>query len=136
MKGKSVDTNFVKQSCLEKPPLQPIKNQPVVRQPTAYKSERSQVAKHRSASQVDVSNNLTKPVTPHSWPQVRKSSFAKPYDVNAPDPSRNCPKHVSFRSPREYVGSNDMVQEAKKKAQLQKDNALNTKPSVQQSARL
>ncbi|GJZ96703.1 hypothetical protein Tco_0669037 [Tanacetum coccineum] len=70
-----------------------------------------------------------------------KSSFAKPYDVNAPGPSRNSPKHVSFQSPRESVGSNDMVhnyylEEAKKKAQLQKDKALNTKPSVQQSARL
>ncbi|GJY05406.1 hypothetical protein Tco_0371346 [Tanacetum coccineum] len=93
------------------------------------------------ASQVGVSHDLTKPVTPHSWPQVRKSSFAKPYDVNAPGPSRNSPKHVSFQSPRESVGSNDMVhnyylEEAKKKAQLQKDKALNTKPSVQQSARL
>ncbi|GJZ32885.1 hypothetical protein Tco_0578321 [Tanacetum coccineum] len=113
----------------------------VVRQPTAYKSERSQLPRHRFASQVGVSHDLTKPVTPHSWPQVRKSSFAKPYDVNAPGPSRNSPKHVSFQSPRESVGSNDMVhnyylEEAKKKAQLQKDKALNTKPSVQQSARL
>ncbi|GJY18090.1 hypothetical protein Tco_0389581 [Tanacetum coccineum] len=113
----------------------------VVRQPTAYKSERSQLPRHRIASQVGVSHDLTKPVTPHSWPQVRKSSFAKPYDVNAPGPSRNSPKHVSFQSPREFVGSNDMVhnyylEEAKKKAQLQKDKALNTKPSVQQSARL
>ncbi|GJS85897.1 hypothetical protein Tco_0752438 [Tanacetum coccineum] len=70
-----------------------------------------------------------------------KSSFAKPYDVNAPGPSRNSPKHVSFQSPRESIGSNDMfhnyyLEEAKKKAQLQKDKALNTKPSVQQSARL
>ncbi|GJX61050.1 ribonuclease H-like domain-containing protein [Tanacetum coccineum] len=45
------------------------------------------------------------------------------------------------KSPRESVGSNDIVhnyylEEAKKKAQLQKDKALNTKPSVQQSARL
>ncbi|GJR93938.1 hypothetical protein Tco_0266112 [Tanacetum coccineum] len=123
MKGKSVDTNFEKQSILGKPPLQPIRNRLAVRQPTAYKSERSQIAKHRSASQVDVSYNLTKPVTPHSWPQVRKSSFAKPYDVNAPGPSRNRPKHVSFQSPREYVGSNDMVhnyylEEAKNKEQL------------------
>ncbi|GJT57694.1 hypothetical protein Tco_0992748 [Tanacetum coccineum] len=82
-----------------------------------------------------------KPVTPHSWPQVRKSSFAKPYDVNAPGPFKNSPKHVSFQSPKESVGSNDMVhnyylEDAKKKAQLQKDKALNTKPSVQQSARL
>ncbi|GJY05263.1 hypothetical protein Tco_0371203 [Tanacetum coccineum] len=141
IKGKGVDTNFEKQSILGKPPLQPIRNQPVVRQPTAYKSERSQLPRHRFASQVGVSHDLTKPVTPHSWPQVRKSSFAKPYDVNAPGPSRNSPKHVSFQSPRESVGSNDMVhnyylEEAKKKAQLQKDKALNTKPSVQQSARL
>ncbi|GJX36053.1 hypothetical protein Tco_0247610 [Tanacetum coccineum] len=53
--------------------------------------------------------------------KVRKLSFANPYDVNAPGPSRNSPKHVSFQSPRESVGSNDMVhnyylEEAKKKA--------------------
>ncbi|GKC16637.1 hypothetical protein Tco_1013419 [Tanacetum coccineum] len=127
--------------CEWKPPLQPIINQPVVRQPTAYKSEQSQFPIHRIASQVGVSHDLTKLVTPHSWPQVRKSSFVKPYDVNAPGPSRNSQKHVSFQSPRESVGLNDMVhnyylKEAKKKAQLQKDKALNTKPSVQQSARL
>nr|GEW83065.1 hypothetical protein [Tanacetum cinerariifolium] len=84
---------------------------------------------------------MTKPVTSHSWPQVRKSSFPKPYDVNAPSPYRNSPKHVSFQTSRESVGSNDMVyndylKEAKKKAQLQKDKALITKISVQQSARL
>ncbi|GJU38088.1 hypothetical protein Tco_1186442 [Tanacetum coccineum] len=140
-KGKGVDTNIEKQSILGKPPLQPIRNQPVVRQPTAYTSERSQLPRHRIASQVGVLHDLTKPVTLHSWPQDRKSSFAKPYDVNAPGPSRNSPKHVSFQSPRESVGSNDMVhnyylEEAKKKPQLQKDKALNTKPSVQQSARL
>ncbi|GJR59768.1 hypothetical protein Tco_1501930 [Tanacetum coccineum] len=122
-KGKVVDTNFEKQSILGKPPLQPIRNQPVVRQPTAYKYERSQLPRHKIASQVIVSHDLRKPVTPHSWPQVRKSSFAKPYDVNAPGPSRKSPKHVSFQSPKESVGSNDMVhnyylEEAKKKAQL------------------
>ncbi|GKD58652.1 hypothetical protein Tco_1296161, partial [Tanacetum coccineum] len=96
---------------------------------------------HRFSSQVGVSHNLTKPITLHSWPQVRKSSFAKPYDVNATGPSRNSPKHVLFQSPREFVGSNDMVhnyylEETKKKTQLQKDKALNTKLSIQQSARL
>nr|GEV37798.1 hypothetical protein [Tanacetum cinerariifolium] len=79
--------------------------------------------------------------TLHSWPQVRKSSFVKPYDVNAPGPSRKSPKHVSFQTPKEFVGSNDMVhnyylKKAKKKAQLQKDKALNIKPSVQPSASL
>ncbi|GJY97238.1 hypothetical protein Tco_0514148 [Tanacetum coccineum] len=123
-KGKGVDTNFEKQSILGKLPLKPIKNQLVVRQPTAYKSERSQLPRHRIASQVGVSHDLIKPVTPHSWPQVSKSSFVKPYDVNAPGPFRNSPKHVSFQTPRESVGSNDMVhnyyylEEAKKKAQL------------------
>ncbi|GKE19652.1 hypothetical protein Tco_1427229, partial [Tanacetum coccineum] len=123
MKGKSVDTNFEKQSILGKPPL---RNQLLVRQPTAYKFERSQAEKHRFASQVDVSNNLTKTVTPHSWPQVRKSSFAKPYDVNAPSPARKILNHVSFQSPKESVGSNDTVhnyylEEAKNKAKLQQD---------------
>ncbi|GJT43040.1 hypothetical protein Tco_0951755 [Tanacetum coccineum] len=84
MKGKSMDTNFEKHSILGKPPSQRIRNRPVIRQPTAYKSERSQLPRHRFASQVGVLHNLTNPVTPHSWPQVRKSSFAKPYDVNAP----------------------------------------------------
>nr|GEX93675.1 hypothetical protein [Tanacetum cinerariifolium] len=97
--------------------------------------------RHRFASQVGVLHDLTKPVTPHSWPQFRKSSFAKPYDVNVPGPSRNSPKHVLFQTPRESVGSNDIVhyyylEEAKKKTQLQKDKALNTKPSVQQFARI
>ncbi|GJW56667.1 hypothetical protein Tco_0103398 [Tanacetum coccineum] len=118
-----------------------IEKMKVVRQPTAYKSKRSQLPRHQFASQFGESHDLTKPVTPYSWPQVRKSSFAKPYNVNAPGPSRNSPKHVSFQSPRESVGLNDMVhnyylEEAKKKAQLQKDKALNTKPSVKQYARL
>nr|GEV26012.1 ribonuclease H-like domain-containing protein [Tanacetum cinerariifolium] len=71
MKGKSVDTKFKKPSILRKPPLQLIRNQPIVRQPTAYKSEWSQLPRHRFASQVGVSHDLTKPVTPHSWPHVR-----------------------------------------------------------------
>nr|GEY57013.1 hypothetical protein [Tanacetum cinerariifolium] len=108
-KGKGVDTNFEKQSILGKPPLQPIRNQPVLRQPTAYKSERYQLPRHQFTSQVGVSHDMTKPVTPHSLPQVRKSSFTKPYDVNTPGPSSNNPKHVSFQTPRESVGSNDMV---------------------------
>nr|GFB39547.1 hypothetical protein [Tanacetum cinerariifolium] len=121
MKGKSVDTKFEKPSILGKPPLQPIKNQPLVRQLTAYKSELSQLPRHRFASQVGVLHSLTKPVTPHSWHHVRKSYFAKTYDVNAPGPSRKSPKPVSFQTPTESVGSNDMVhnyylEDAKKKA--------------------
>ncbi|GJV26357.1 hypothetical protein Tco_1379052 [Tanacetum coccineum] len=108
-KRKGVDTNFEQPSILGKPPVQSIRNQPVVRQPTAYKSERYQCPQQRFASQVDVSNKLTKPATPHSWHQMKESSLAKPNDLIAPGPSRNCPKHVSHQSPREKVGSNDMV---------------------------
>nr|GEV15008.1 hypothetical protein [Tanacetum cinerariifolium] len=48
---------------------------------------------------------------------------------------RNSSKRVSFQSLVESVGSNDMVhnyylEEAKKKVQIQKDKALNSKPSV------
>ncbi|GKA44367.1 hypothetical protein Tco_0737091 [Tanacetum coccineum] len=64
-----------------------------------------------------------------------QSAFVNPHHVNAPGPSRNSSKRVSFQSPKESVGSNDMVhnyylEETKKKAQLQKDRALNLKPSV------
>ncbi|GJY03520.1 hypothetical protein Tco_0369460 [Tanacetum coccineum] len=44
--------------------------------------------------------------------KVRKSSFAKPYDVNAPGPSRNHPKHESFQPLRGSIGSNDMKKDA------------------------
>ncbi|GJS86468.1 hypothetical protein Tco_0769104 [Tanacetum coccineum] len=97
--------------------------------------------KKRFAYQVVENNAFTKPVTPHSWPQERQSAFAKPYHVNAPGPSRNSSKRVSFQSPIEFVGSNDMVhnyylEEAKKKAQIQKNKALYIKPSVITPARL
>ncbi|GKE30404.1 hypothetical protein Tco_1445788 [Tanacetum coccineum] len=73
-----------------------------------------------------------------SWNKikVRQYDFAKPDHVNALVLSKNISKGVSFLSPKEYVGSNDMVhnyylKEAKKKAQIQVDEPLNTKPSVQ-----
>ncbi|GJS24635.1 hypothetical protein Tco_0453267 [Tanacetum coccineum] len=56
--GNSVNTKFAKPSILGKPVLQPHRNQFVVRQPTAFKSERPKISKERFASQVDVSNDL------------------------------------------------------------------------------
>ncbi|GJT07219.1 RNA-directed DNA polymerase, eukaryota [Tanacetum coccineum] len=140
-KRKGVDTNFEQPSILGKPPVQSIRNQPVVRQPTAYKYERYQCPQQRFASQVGVSNKLTKLVTPHSWHQIKESSLAKPNDLIAPGPFRNRPKQVSLQSPREKVGSNDMVhnyylEKAKKTAQLQKDKDVNGKPSMINPARL
>ncbi|GJZ20156.1 hypothetical protein Tco_0556746 [Tanacetum coccineum] len=62
LKGNSVDTKFDKTSVLGKPVLPSLRNQSVVRQPNAFKSERAQMSKQRFASQVDVNKNLSKPV--------------------------------------------------------------------------
>nr|GFA09451.1 reverse transcriptase [Tanacetum cinerariifolium] len=118
-KGNSVDTKFAKTSILGKPVLQPPRNQSVVRQPNAFKSEWTNFSKPRFASQVDVNNVLSKPVTPHYFPKVRESAPAKPHHVNAPSSSRN--------SKKESYGSNDMahnyyLKEAKKKTPDQKRN--------------
>nr|GEX65276.1 hypothetical protein [Tanacetum cinerariifolium] len=114
LKRNSVDTKFAKPSILGKPVLQPPRNQSIVRQPNAFKSERPNFLKSWFASQVDVNNILSKPVTPHYLPKVRESALGKPHHVNAPSSSRN--------SQKESYGSNDMAQnyyleEAKKKTQ-------------------
>ncbi|GJR13383.1 hypothetical protein Tco_0796035 [Tanacetum coccineum] len=50
--GNSVNTKFAKPSILGKPVLQPHRNQFVVRQPTAFNSERTQLFKDGLHSQV------------------------------------------------------------------------------------
>ncbi|GJR03919.1 hypothetical protein Tco_0526903 [Tanacetum coccineum] len=50
LKGNSVDTKFAKPSILGKLVLQPHRNQSVVRQPTAFKSERPRISNPRFAS--------------------------------------------------------------------------------------
>ncbi|GJZ89660.1 hypothetical protein Tco_0661442 [Tanacetum coccineum] len=124
-KGKSVETKFDKPSVVRKPNAQRIPKPSVLRKPNPFSDslERKKISQTKSVPKTNVPESLSKPVTPYSWPQVRKSSFAKLYDVNAPGPSRNSPKHVSFQSPQEFVGSNDTVhnyslEEAKKNAQL------------------
>nr|GEW00487.1 hypothetical protein [Tanacetum cinerariifolium] len=59
LKGNSVKNKFAKTSVLGKPGLQSLRNQSVVRQPNAFKSENPQMSKQRFASQVDVNNNLS-----------------------------------------------------------------------------
>ncbi|GJS05571.1 hypothetical protein Tco_0322079 [Tanacetum coccineum] len=99
LKGNSVDTKFAKPSILGKSVLQPPRNQSVVRQPNAFKSERPDFSKPRSASQVDVNNIFSKPVTPHYLPKVRESVFVKPHHVIASGSSRNSSKE-SVQSPK------------------------------------
>nr|GEY29577.1 hypothetical protein [Tanacetum cinerariifolium] len=112
LKGNSVDTKFVKPSILRKPVLQPPRNQSVVRQSNAFKSKRPNFSKPWFASQVDVNNILSKPVTPHYFLKVKEYVLAKPHHVIAPSSFRN--------SQEESYGSNDMahnhyLEEARKK---------------------
>ncbi|GJT60082.1 hypothetical protein Tco_1003615 [Tanacetum coccineum] len=135
-KENSVDSKFAKPSFLGKPILQPLRKQSVVRQPTAFKSQRPQILKSRFASQVDVNNNFSKQVTQHYLPKGRESAFAKPHHVIASSESRNSSKNMSRSKPR--FSSNDMVHnhyqdEAKKKTQ-EKDRS--SKSSVMPSTSL
>ncbi|GJT85185.1 retrovirus-related pol polyprotein from transposon TNT 1-94 [Tanacetum coccineum] len=82
------------------------------------------------ASQVDVNNILSKPVTPHYLPKVKEYVFVKPHHVIALGSSRN--------SSKESYESNDMahnyyLKEAKKKTQ---DKNINLKPSVMHTTSL
>nr|GEU72582.1 hypothetical protein [Tanacetum cinerariifolium] len=120
--GNSVNTKFARTSILRKPVLQPHRNQSIARQPTAFKSERPRISKPRFASQVDVNNDLSKPVTTHYLPKERDSVVAKPHHMIKPSSSR--------------YSSNDMVhnhylKEAKKKIH---EIGKNFKTSVMPSA--
>ncbi|GKB18434.1 hypothetical protein Tco_0852357, partial [Tanacetum coccineum] len=126
----SVYTKFTKPSILGKLVLQPHRNQSVVRQPNAFKSERPTFSKPWFASQVDVINVLSKPVTPYYFPKVQEYVLLKPHHVIAPGSSRN--------SQEEYYGSNDMahnhyLEEATKKTQ---EINRNSKPNVMPYVRL
>nr|GEW63089.1 hypothetical protein [Tanacetum cinerariifolium] len=95
-----MDTKFAKPSILGKPILQPHKNQSVVRQPNAFKSERSNSSKPQFASQVDVITFFQNH-TPHYLPKVREYVLAKFYHVIAHGSSRN--------SQEESYGSDDIA---------------------------
>ncbi|GJW95838.1 hypothetical protein Tco_0175510 [Tanacetum coccineum] len=114
--GNSVNTKFAKPSILGKPVGQPLKNQSVVRQPTAFKSERPRISKPRFASQVDVNNDLSKPVTTHHLPKRRESAPAKPHYMIATSSSRYSSNDIVH---------NHYLEEAKKKAQEHSRNSRN-----------
>nr|GEX55810.1 Gag-Pol polyprotein [Tanacetum cinerariifolium] len=128
--GNSVNTKFAKSSILGKPMSQ-HRNQSVVRQSTAFKSERPRIPKPRCDSQVDVHNDLSKPITTHYLPWEREAASAKPHHMIASSNSRISTKNMTF-------SSNDMVhnhylEEAKKRTQ---ERSRNSEPSLIPSARL
>ncbi|GJY58386.1 retrovirus-related pol polyprotein from transposon TNT 1-94, partial [Tanacetum coccineum] len=141
-KGKSVETQFDKPSVVRQPNAQRIPKPSVLGKPTPFSNSpkmRSFQTK-QSVNKTNVSDGLFKQVTQQNLPQIRKQAVRNT-NVIAPSPSRNNPKHVSFQSPKEFVGSNDMVhnyylEKAKKSAQLQKDENVNRKPSMIDPARL
>nr|GEV12514.1 hypothetical protein [Tanacetum cinerariifolium] len=120
---REVDQNTEQCHDTWKPILQPHRNQSVVRQPTAFKSKRPRISKPRFVSQVDVNNDLSKPVTTHYLPKGKESACAKPLHMIAPGSSR--------------YSSNDMVhnhylEEAKKKT---RESIRNSEPSVMPSTK-
>ncbi|GJX85261.1 hypothetical protein Tco_0336035 [Tanacetum coccineum] len=114
--GNSVNTKFAKPSILGKPVLQPHRNQSVVRQPTAFKSERPKISKPRFASQVDVNNDLSKPVTTHYLPKRREYAHSNPHYMIAPSSSRYSSNDIVH---------NHYLEEAKKKTQEHSRNSRN-----------
>ncbi|GJT43893.1 hypothetical protein Tco_0952608 [Tanacetum coccineum] len=112
--------------------LQSLRNQSVVRQPTAFKSERPRVSKTRFASQVDVNNDFSKPVTTHYLPKKRESDVVKPHHVIASSESTSSSKIMPRFSSNDMV-HNHYLDEARKKTQ---EKGRNSEPSVMPSARL
>nr|GEX49116.1 hypothetical protein [Tanacetum cinerariifolium] len=125
--GNSVNTKFAKSSILGKPVLEPHRNQSVVRQPT----ERPRISKPRFASQVDVNNDLSKPVTTHYLPKEREYAVVKPHYVIASSESRNSSKNMPRFNSTDMV-HNHYLEEAKKKTQ---ECDRNSRPSVMHSAK-
>ncbi|GKC24150.1 hypothetical protein Tco_1026300 [Tanacetum coccineum] len=117
---------FARTSILGKLVLQPHRNQSVVRQPTVFKSERPRISKPRFTSQVDVNNDLSKPVTTHYLPKERESAVVKPHHVIASSESRNSSKNMPRFSSNDMV-HNHYLEEAKKKTQ---ERGRNSRPSV------
>ncbi|GJU82028.1 hypothetical protein Tco_1284393 [Tanacetum coccineum] len=141
-KGKSVETQFDKPSVVRQPNAQRIPKPSVLGKPTPFSNspEMRSFQTKQSVNKTNVSDGLFKQVTQQNLPKIRKQAVRNT-NVIAPGPSRNHPKHVSFQSPKEFVGSNDMVhnyylEKAKKSAQLQKDKDVNGKPSMINPARL
>nr|GEZ05946.1 hypothetical protein [Tanacetum cinerariifolium] len=110
---------------------QPLRNQSVVRQPTAFKSERPRFSNPRCDSQVDVHNDLSKPVTIHYLPKEREAASVNPHHMIASNNSRISSRNMSKFSSNDMV-HNYYLEESKKKKQ---ERSRNSEPSLMPSAR-
>nr|GEW33210.1 retrovirus-related Pol polyprotein from transposon TNT 1-94 [Tanacetum cinerariifolium] len=109
-----------------------LRNQSVVRQPNAFKSERPIISKPRCDSQVDVHNDLSKPVITYYFPKERKAAPSKPHHMIASSNSRISPKSMPRFTSNDMV-HNHYLDEAKKRTQ---ERSRNSEPSLIPSARL
>ncbi|GKD55276.1 hypothetical protein Tco_1288663 [Tanacetum coccineum] len=89
------------------------------------------MSKPRFAYQVDVCNNLSRPVTQHYLPKRRESVSAKPDHMIASSESRDSSKNMPRLSSNDMV-HNHYLDEARKKTQ---ERDRNSKTSVMPSAR-
>nr|GEW16303.1 retrovirus-related Pol polyprotein from transposon TNT 1-94 [Tanacetum cinerariifolium] len=128
--SKALDASSVDTES-RKPMSQPLRNQSVVRQPTAFKSERPRFLKPWCDSQVDVHNNLSKPVTTHYLPKEREDASAKPHHMIASRNSRISSKNMTRFSSNDMV-HNHYLEEAKKRTQ---ECSRNSEPSLMTYAR-
>ncbi|GKA38814.1 hypothetical protein Tco_0731365 [Tanacetum coccineum] len=87
------------------------------------------MSKQLFASQDDVNNNLSRPVTQHYLPKRRESAFAKPNYTIASSESRNSSKNMPRFSSNDMV-RNHYLDEARKKTQ---ERYRNSKTSVMSS---
>ncbi|GJX25667.1 hypothetical protein Tco_0231963 [Tanacetum coccineum] len=108
--------------------LQTLKNQSVVRQPIAFKSERSKISNTRFASQVDAENNLSKPVTQHYLPKGREYVYAKPHHVIASSESWNRSKNMPRFGLNDVVHNHYLVKAKKKTQERDKNSKTNVMP--------
>ncbi|GJX43900.1 hypothetical protein Tco_0260576 [Tanacetum coccineum] len=88
--------------------------------------KRPQMSKQQFTSQVDVNNNLSRPVTQQYLPKRRESIFAKPDHMIASSSSRNSSKNMPRFSLNDMV-HNYYLEEARKKT---KERNRNSKSSV------
>ncbi|GJY20351.1 hypothetical protein Tco_0392917 [Tanacetum coccineum] len=131
LKGNSMDTKFTKPSVLGKPIFQSLRNQSVVRQPNAFKSERPKISKPRFASQVGVKKDFPKPITQHYLTKGKESALSKPHHMIASSPYGNSSKNMPRLSSNDMV-HNQYLNEARKKT---KERDRNLKYSVMPSTR-
>nr|GEU51258.1 hypothetical protein [Tanacetum cinerariifolium] len=89
------------------------------------------MSKPRFASQVDVNNNLSRPVTQHYLPKRSESAFSKPNNIIASSSSRNRSKNMPRFSSNDMV-HNHYLDEARKKTQ---ERDKNSKTSMTPAAR-